>query len=461
MAGTLKVDTITNFTSTGYIGTEGASLDLSNTSHSLVLPTGGTGSRPSSPKAGAMRFNSDTALMEYYDGTEWKNTDGSVNDTQQHRYLVWTGAGTVNTGSANGVQSPIQRTLSNINTTTTEAITYVPVADWPTNWNKAIFTSKNRPQSQFVFRRGPETERWLNTLCNPYSQWANYSTTNSTYIVYPALGSCVRVNQQMNFQHNNGGSESYDIPTLGYPGTVWGSGMHWGQIDSPGNYGGWMNFAYTYFSGSGGGNTGDTLLVYIDTDNDLYGTADDYVNYLTPNGPLGNAQTFPTAYTGSYTSGWGAVSNVFSANSHTTTSGWPNRGIQLNGNNCSIQIDLGTKVRFDWTFGIGYANGSHWGNENFIDGSNDGSTWYTITEWRYHNGSADSGGFVYYSSGTHTYSNTINNMAKWHPMQNYAGDPDGYRYYRWRAENCSASNGYFLPYNWALLKRKGTKSVWG
>ena len=95
---------------------------------------------------------------------------------------------------------------------------------------------------------------------------------------------------------------------------------------------------------------------------------------------------------------------------------------------------------------------------NFIDGSNDGSSWSTITEWRYHNGSADSGGHLYYNSGTHRYDNTINNMAKWHPMQ---GDPDGYRYYRWRAENCSASNGYFLPYNWALLKRKGTKSVWG
>ena len=86
-----------------------------------------------------------------------------------------------------------------------------------------------------------------------------------------------------------------------------------------------MNHAYTYFSGSGGGNTGDTCLVYVDTDTDLY-TAEDYVNYLTPNGPLGNAQTFPTGYAGSTSGGWGNVSNVFSGNSHTTSSGWPSRG---------------------------------------------------------------------------------------------------------------------------------------
>ena len=82
-----------------------SSLDLSNSNHSLVLPTGGTGTRPASPKAGAMRYNSDTNLMEYYNGTEWLNTDGSKNDTQQHRYLVWTGAGTQNTGAQTEIKS--------------------------------------------------------------------------------------------------------------------------------------------------------------------------------------------------------------------------------------------------------------------------------------------------------------------------------------------------------------------
>ena len=115
-------------------------------------------------------------------------------------------------------------------------------------------------------------------------------------------------------------------------------------------------------------------MIYVDTDTDLYGTAEDYVNYLTPNGPLGNAQTFPTGYQGNTSGGWGNVSNVFSGNSHTTSSGWPSRGFQLNGNNCNISVDFGTKVRFDWTWGIGYANGRHWGNNNFIDGSNDNSS---------------------------------------------------------------------------------------
>ena len=43
----------------------------------------------------------------------------------------------------------------------------------------------------------------------------------------------------MSWQHNNGGSEPHDIPTLGCACSVWSStGMQWGQIDGLGNYNG-------------------------------------------------------------------------------------------------------------------------------------------------------------------------------------------------------------------------------
>ena len=72
--------------------------------------------------------------------------------------------------------------------------------------------------------------------------------------------------------------------------------MVWGQIDSPSNYAGWMNHAYTYFSGSGGGNTRThvwymliPILIYI-----LLLRIMLTANSITIT--LGNAQTFPTGY---------------------------------------------------------------------------------------------------------------------------------------------------------------------
>jgi hypothetical protein len=45
-------------------------LEIQNTDY-LQYPSGTTAQRPASPTAGMMRFNTTTALMEYYNGTAW------------------------------------------------------------------------------------------------------------------------------------------------------------------------------------------------------------------------------------------------------------------------------------------------------------------------------------------------------------------------------------------------------
>lgn len=39
--------------------------------HALVLPSGGTALRPASPAAGSTRYNTDTGLMEFFNGSAW------------------------------------------------------------------------------------------------------------------------------------------------------------------------------------------------------------------------------------------------------------------------------------------------------------------------------------------------------------------------------------------------------
>lgn len=55
-------------------------------STSIRIPTGTTAARPTAPKAGQLRYNTDTTRFEFYDGSAWQNVAsrgkvGIVKDT--------------------------------------------------------------------------------------------------------------------------------------------------------------------------------------------------------------------------------------------------------------------------------------------------------------------------------------------------------------------------------------------
>ena len=86
MAGTLKVDSIENLAGNGYVTTAGnTSIDASGATTSIKLPRGTTAQRPSNAPAGSVRFNTDNDRLEYYDGTVWRNGDGSSSQTTMTR----------------------------------------------------------------------------------------------------------------------------------------------------------------------------------------------------------------------------------------------------------------------------------------------------------------------------------------------------------------------------------------
>jgi len=49
----------------------GSQLVIIDTSTGLVVPTGDSGTRPATPPAGTLRFNTDSERLEVYDGSEW------------------------------------------------------------------------------------------------------------------------------------------------------------------------------------------------------------------------------------------------------------------------------------------------------------------------------------------------------------------------------------------------------
>ena len=56
---------------------------LQSGSSGVVLPAGGSATRPLSPKFGLIRYNTDTGLVEYFNGTQFieLNAAGSVDYT--------------------------------------------------------------------------------------------------------------------------------------------------------------------------------------------------------------------------------------------------------------------------------------------------------------------------------------------------------------------------------------------
>ena len=67
-------------------------LDLGADTSSLNLPKGTTAQRPSSPVAGMVRENTDDNVIEYYNGTEWKQVK-NAEPPIQIEYLVVAGGG--------------------------------------------------------------------------------------------------------------------------------------------------------------------------------------------------------------------------------------------------------------------------------------------------------------------------------------------------------------------------------
>lgn len=427
-------------------------LDLTGNTGAFQLPTGTTAQRPGSPSTGFFRFNTDTNKIELYRNGAWgsyeetSNAGGGGGTTSQiaDEILVYV-------FDENGdARSPTYKTLGTVkvsdNSVSATAWTDVQAN---TDWNAVVFTSDSKPHVRWRFdRNDANMDTVLSSLMNNYGDWS--SANNATQSVTPIPGSSGKVGETMNFQHNNGGGESHDIVTLGNNGTVWASGMYWGNIDSTGNYGGILNKVEPH-SGSGGGNTNERIFVYLDN-TPLAIQAGDYTNYLTPTGPLGDATNFSWSNNTSSGQGSSSPNNVADAVDRNTTSDWPTYGIQQQGNNNWISVDLGVgnETTFDYTWVVGYPNDNHWSDRNFVQGSNDNSNWTDVAEWRYHNGSSSNDGYLIYSQGNHAYSNTVNNVDKWHPVVTRGIK---YRYWRLYGTNFNQSNGYMLVMNWGLMKK--------
>lgn len=367
-------------------------------------------------------------------------------------------------------------------------VNFVPKANWPhngKNWARLIFTSKNKPWVQWAvanhsmnnYGNYANVERALDTFLTDSNNWGsgNTMTNSSKYNIRLCCGSVGRIcTDNCIIEHNNGGNENWDIPTIGEDnGThVWANGMIWGNIDYHTNYGGFLNTDQPH-SGSSGGATGDTLEIYMDT---YYPKANDYVDILNTAESTDRSWDMTWSESHSVNTG-GQIKYLGFQSDRFTSANWGSHGRQQGGmsnGDANMTVDLGAENAqvVDFAFAIGYPGRQHASDNNYIKASNDGSNWVTMAEWKHHpaggsgtntsyagGGAGDedegySGGYLFYREGGHCYSNTVNNVEKWIPLRK---TNTAYRYWRIGGDNWSNhGNGYQLIMNWGLMKKKDT-----
>ena len=433
--------------------------------------------------------------------TSIKGSDAAhsaINSEVGHeRVLIWSMNAVGNTGLA----SPTTHAFGDM-TQSMDGLNYVPKANWPHKgygWGRLIFTSRDKPWVQYAFANeqmnnygdhGPEFGKVIDTLFASRSVWGsgNSLAVNEKAHVRCCAGSsgCIG-SENLMFQHNNNGSEDFDIPTFGFDnGDVWNSGMLWGNIDSQNNYGGLLNTVQPH-TGASGSATNDTLEIWWDP---YYPKANDYYDFFAASETNGNSDN----YTWSTSTSQGAAGDpkfVARQTDRFTANNWAYHGVQRQhyGNVGWITVDLGAgnEQTFDYTFAIGYQGGSHFCLNNIVQASNDNSNWTYMSEWRSHNaggsgshsgtagkdavGNAVGGaankneaydsGYLFHTAGNHCYSNTVNHVMKWMPLRKTT---TAYRYWRIGGvgfntsngahDNGGGSNGYQLVMNWGLMKKK-------
>jgi len=77
MSSRLEITSLDHYEENDNIKSIKVGIDLSENTGVIIFPTGSIAERPTNPEKSSFRFNTQTRKLEYYDGSDWVNTDGS------------------------------------------------------------------------------------------------------------------------------------------------------------------------------------------------------------------------------------------------------------------------------------------------------------------------------------------------------------------------------------------------
>ena len=176
--------------------------DLASLDTALKLPSGTTAERPTSPSTGEWRYNTTTNLVEFYDGTQWRDLqseDIPPVPSEHFNTVLYTGTGSAQSITGVGFKPDIVWIKDRI-----QAYSH-NITDTSRGINKQVFPNNINEQETYTNRVTSfdadgftiGNDNYVNTNGNTFVAWcwkANGGTTSSN--TDGSITSTVQVNNK-------------------------------------------------------------------------------------------------------------------------------------------------------------------------------------------------------------------------------------------------------------------------
>ena len=208
----LKVDQISSVSETGSLQLSGnVKPDFSSSSTGLVPPSGTTDQREASPMMGSIRMNTETKILEYYDGTNWLAFQTTISAESQilaMHYKVY--GGSLNTSSS-GNQNYVDHPSSEITFTTkaagTSFLLYADQCGYQAGTSSGVNIAFNFNGTMYAGQNTGNGDTWMGAVHSGISSGS--FNLKKMWLVQPNLASGASVTAYVKCGHWSGSGNHY------------------------------------------------------------------------------------------------------------------------------------------------------------------------------------------------------------------------------------------------------------
>lgn len=208
----LKVDQITSVSETGSLQLSGnVKPDFSSSNTGLVPPSGTTDQREASPMMGSIRMNTETKILEYYDGTNWlafQTTISAESQVLAMHYKIY--GGSLNTSSA-GQRNYVDHPSSEITFTTkaagTSFLLYADQCGYQAGTGSGVNIAFNFNGTMYAGQNTSNGDTWMGAVHSGISSGS--FNLKKMWLVSPNLAAGASVTAYVKCGHWNGSGNHY------------------------------------------------------------------------------------------------------------------------------------------------------------------------------------------------------------------------------------------------------------
>ena len=208
----LKVDQITSVSETGSLQLTGnVKPDFSSSNTGLVPPSGTTDQREASPMMGSIRMNTETKILEYYDGSNWLAFQTTISAESQviamHYKIYGSSLNTASSGNQNYVNHPGSEIVFNTKAAGTSFLLYADQAGYQSGTGSGVNIAFNFNGTMYAGQNTNNGDTWMGACHSGISSGS--FNLKKMWLVQPNLAANTSVTAYIQCGHWSGSGNHY------------------------------------------------------------------------------------------------------------------------------------------------------------------------------------------------------------------------------------------------------------